>query len=490
MATGNENEVARWLPADRKWPIWLSQSLGSVPLRQESVSVEDRVGKVEDYLAQLKKGLIKGLGEKIINRSNRDRRRIEEAFGGMEFSTPRGNLVKRGGFQDWNAGVTLPDEWTSTGAAGMTISRVAAPPGARTGTYSIQIATTGTEGGVTQSVEFHPGKRHTLAFQCYLVSGTGAAVELVSNGTGAISYRKNLNVSGMGLGTGAWFGVPTESRDVGRIKVPADATTLTLKLLSQGTSTVRFSVVQMGQGTERNYQVWEEHAADAADSPSSQSFWNVVSTSPNTAGPVIRALSTGWTEPAAADFTALNTATLTDVTTDVGDGVHTQSASSGSTNTQVLKGGYKAMNYTSGTITLTTGMIMLGTANAYGAAGLFFYESGTGKITYFKFDCYGSNNWEVSADDLSGPAGSTWVRAPTGLTTFQLPNMNKFYLRVTYDGTNMKSYISADFAKWRQFATVSKTEYFTTAPDNWGWAANANTNTGDVDLTLVHWLVS
>ncbi len=257
-----EFEHARWLPPDRKWPYWLDQSIGTAPISDPQEDPHQRIDRLEEFVRQMKDGLIQGLGQKVIDRTNRDRRRIEYEFGSMEWSTPRGNLVKHGGFQDWNAGVTLPNDWTSTGAGGMTISRVAAPASGRTGTYAVQIATTGTEGGVTQELQFHPGQRHTLAIQCYLVSGTGAAIELVYNGTGGLTARKVFNVTGAGLGVGAWFGVPVEGRDVGRIKLPIDATTCTVKLLSQGTSTVRFANAQFGQGVARNYQMWEENAGD------------------------------------------------------------------------------------------------------------------------------------------------------------------------------------------------------------------------------------
>jgi hypothetical protein len=220
--------------------------------------------------------------------------------------------------------------------------------------------------------------------------------------------------------------------------------------------------------------------------PTTTQITNIVSAARGTFSATIG----GTTSPVAADFTALNAATLTNVTIDIGVGVHTQALSSGSTNTQVMKGGYKAMNYTSGTITLVAGFVVMGTANAYGCSGVFFRESATSKLTTFEHVCIGSWQMQLGGADLSGPAGMTWVRAPAGLTSVAMLNMTKFYMKATYDGTNMKYYCSVDMVNWRLFGTVSKTEYFTTAPDQWGFFCNANTTAGNVDVVCFHWAVS
>ena len=228
---------------------------------------------------------------------------------------------------------------------------------------------------------------------------------------------------------------------------------------------------------------------------------SVISASPSTLVSAVRGVVSespssfatavgGYTTPVAADFTALNTATLTDVNADIGDAISVNAPSSGSTGTQRLKGGHKSMSYSSGTITLIVGLLMRGTRENYGASGIYFRESGTSKLVVFNQDTTGSNNWELNGADLSGPDGSTWVRAPAGVTALTIPHSSKFFLKATYDGTNMKFYFSVDMATWRLVGTVSKTEYFTTAPDQWGFFANANTATEDVDVSCFHFAVS
>lgn len=406
----------------------------------------------------------------------------EAKIGGQKKAGTRHNLALGTGFRNVTAGV--PDGWTSAGA-GVTFSQQANRPGGDTRNYSARIAAGANAGTLTQSVPVFPGQRMSMAVWVKVTSGSGY-VSLVTNGTNPHTNKVKFSSTD---GTAGFIALPSLKLTAPMVEIPTDATTVTLTLAADANSTIDFCEVQYGHGTQRVPHLWVDATGDYESDPSSATFADNLADSV-TVGSVIQTLITPYTEPAAADFTVLNSATLTDVSTDIGDGVHTVATSSGSTGTQALVGGYKSMNYTSGTITLTAGFTMLGTANAYGCGCLFFRESATGKITTYELTCIGSNRWQIQGSDLSGPAGATWVRAPTGVTASAVPNMVKFFLKVTYDGTDMKCYISADKVSWRQYGTVSKTEYFTTAPDQWGWGANANTDTGNVDLTLIHWLVS
>jgi hypothetical protein len=209
-----------------------------------------------------------------------------------------------------------------------------------------------------------------------------------------------------------------------------------------------------------------------------------------TLGAIAAAAGSPYTTPTAAGFTALNSATLTDKTTDIGAGVHTNAPSTGATNTQRLKGGHKAMNYTSGTITLVMGLLARMSKNDFAQAGLFFREAGTGKIVTFNLAMV-SGVIGLDGSDLSGPDGVTYVRQAVGSTTTPLmPPGSKLFFKATYDGANMVASFSIDMVNWTVFATVAKDEYFTVAPDQWGFYANANTGSGDVDATCFHFAVS
>lgn len=197
-----------------------------------------------------------------------------------------------------------------------------------------------------------------------------------------------------------------------------------------------------------------------------------------------------YTPPAAADFTALNGASLADILTDIGPAVATNAPSTGGAATNRMKGGEELMGYVSGTRTVIAGIISRASMNDYAASGIYFKESGTGRITFFTCGSVGGKV-TLGGADLSGPDGATFVRQPTGEvdTPIQPPGA-KWFMKATYDGADMKMYFSLDMVSWVQWATVSKTEYFAVAPDTWGWAANANTGSGDVDVSCFSWKVT
>lgn len=190
--------------------------------------------------------------------------------------------------------------------------------------------------------------------------------------------------------------------------------------------------------------------------------------------------------PAASSFTALNSATLSDVTTWFGPGVTVNCPNAGGTATANMKGGHLAMNYTSGTITLTAAILARMQSINYNFAGLYFRESATGKITLF--------NYTAQTGIIPKLNVSKWPSATGGGAgdyfdiSVLMPPIPMF--RMTYDGTNMKFYGTADFTTWQLIQTVAKADYFTTAPDQWGFFGNSQNATYDSDVTLISWLVS
>lgn len=191
-----------------------------------------------------------------------------------------------------------------------------------------------------------------------------------------------------------------------------------------------------------------------------------------------------FSHPAAADFVALNSSSLIDVVTDLGAGVHVEAASSGSTGTQHMQGGDEAMSYVSGTKTWTFALLARMTANDNAAVGAYFRESATGKVTLFQLGMV-SGVMKLAVEEMSGPQGSTWAAEPITPVPIAPPGRLLFF-RVTYDGANMRFYFSTNKASWLQFGTtLSKTHYFTVAPNFVGWFANSNTGTGDVGVTCI-----
>lgn len=455
------------------------------------------------------------------------------------------------GFRVFSGGAPLG--WTLTGA-GATATQTANRSTGNTANYSVLLASAGNAATLTQTVPVFPGMRVCVAAWVLVGVGSGyvklssdGAAPAVCNmpfstadGVGGFMAMPSLKKQGISIETPTdattvtitlgvavnsqlkfaevqyclgpqvspqlWTPNELDSTGVsGDFDIPGDCTI-------DGKLTVAGSIdptdltlneqasIPDGNPASGYGKLWAKddqtlHYTDSGGNDielgalTAVSIASAITTSPT----VVRAKITSLTAPAAADFTALNSATLTDVTTQWGAGVMTKAVSTGSTGSNEMKGGHKSMSYSSGTLTLIVGILGMVAQTQYPAVGVYFRESGTSKLTCFNLYANSPSVYYAvfGGADFSGPSGATWVRNPTGSTDQNLivPG-NPMFFKLTYDGTDMKAYFSVDMNNWIQCATVSKTEYFTTAPDQWGWFCNANTTAGDAYATLIHWEVT
>lgn len=193
---------------------------------------------------------------------------VEKELGFHIIGDPLQNYVHNGGFKDWNAGVTLPDDWTATGTA--TLSRQTRRTGARLENFSCRIATAGATGGFSQAIAgIQFGNIFTLGFWVNLAAANDTlAVDIVTAGAStnlAASYLIDAAVHG----AGGWFFVPGP-----KIKgmnnsflVPADATSCTVTFTAGLNSTVDISDVQVVIGPQCDPNVWAPHPQDFGGVP-------------------------------------------------------------------------------------------------------------------------------------------------------------------------------------------------------------------------------
>lgn len=251
----NEPEQIRMLAEDRTFPEWARKRLVQFEERDPNDDNNRRLEKLEKYAVDLRRAIIRMVKRRIVDPANEDRREISTMISDDLFSTPRGNIVRGGSFERLSSSV--PEWWTSTGAAGMTLALGTARPTSRVGNRSVRIQTVGVEGGIYQDLAMFPGRSHTVALGVKVVTG-GAYVTVVSDGAEPLAERWDLTAAE--YGASEWMGFPSIQNDMVRFAVPADATYARLTLGGAVNSDVYFCDVQGGQGPMRMYELWEDGA--------------------------------------------------------------------------------------------------------------------------------------------------------------------------------------------------------------------------------------
>jgi hypothetical protein len=79
----------------------------------------------------------------------------------------------------------------------------------------------------------------------------------------------------------------------------------------------------------------------------------------------------------------------------------------------------------------------------------------------------------LNIQHFSGPSTFT----ANDVVNIYSANGGTWFLRVDFSGSNLVYYASGDGQNWVQVASIAKTTQFTTAPDEWGFAAFNNTAT-------------
>lgn len=181
----------------------------------------------------------------------------EAKIGGQKKAGTRHNLALNTGFRVVTAGV--PDGWTSAGA-GVTFSQQAVRPGGDTRNYSARIAAgAGAAGTLTQTVPVFPGQRMSMAVWVKVTTGSGY-ISLSTNGTNPHTNKVKFSSTD---GTGGFIALPSLKLTAPMVEIPTDATTVTITLSADISSTIDFCEVQYGHGTQRVPHLWVDSTGDA-----------------------------------------------------------------------------------------------------------------------------------------------------------------------------------------------------------------------------------
>jgi hypothetical protein len=116
--------------------------------------------------------------------------------------------------------------------------------------------------------------------------------------------------------------------------------------------------------------------------------------------------------------------------------------------------------------TITIGFVMTSPGGNYGGFGMFFYESGTSKLTVFVFRNV-SGIWQLESDHWT----NTTTVAGAGVVANYAPAIYApiVWLQIGNDGTNLTYALSVEGANFLQVGTETKTAFFTTGPNNVGF---------------------
>lgn len=175
---------------------------------------------------------------------------IETEVGFERLSNPKRNILINGGFTNWNAAGTLPDGWTATNSP--TISQVTGRAGIGSDHVGLRIASGGSAGSIARTLNIRPSTIYACAGWVQVASGATATITLTTNGTAVTS---TLAIPASLVGASAWFGFPRIGYEL-KIQTPSNATTMSVTLQGTANLNVDFCDFQIGDGTNRDADLW------------------------------------------------------------------------------------------------------------------------------------------------------------------------------------------------------------------------------------------
>lgn len=178
--------------------------------------------------------------------------------------------------------------------------------------------------------------------------------------------------------------------------------------------------------------------------------------------------------PVNGDFAWVNQGSASVTTTN--GGIFLRAPVSSGVNLRLRKKSAPATPYT-----ITAAFLPSVVASNYQSCGLFFRESGSGKL----------ETWETNASTGSFQrVANRFTDATTySATAISIPDLRAgglCFLRIGDDGANRKAWVSADGQNWILLFTVARTTFLTA--NEVGFFVNDQTNTYEVGMTLLSWV--
>lgn len=191
---------------------------------------------------------------------------IEQEVGNERQSNPKVNILTNSGFAYWNGAATLPLGWTATNAP--TISQQPGRPGIGSDRVAARIASGGSAGSIARTIYIGASTVYRLAGWLKITAGATATITLTTNGATPAVMSFAVTDAGSttipNIGAASWWSFPRQYADVLVIETPSDATTLQVKLQVSANGTVDFCDFQLGQGINRDPEVWTSSYQDGS----------------------------------------------------------------------------------------------------------------------------------------------------------------------------------------------------------------------------------
>lgn len=123
------------------------------------------------------------------------------------------------------------------------------------------------------------------------------------------------------------------------------------------------------------------------------------------------------------------------------------------------------------------------------SCGLIFRETATSRIIFFRlmFDTTSTSKTDLvlSVDRYTNP---TTLSANYKVATANVIKSPLFWFSITDDGVDLTFSYSNDNIDYTEFFQVARNNFFTTGPDEVGYAINSNTTSGNAIMALLSWL--
>lgn len=121
------------------------------------------------------------------------------------------------------------------------------------------------------------------------------------------------------------------------------------------------------------------------------------------------------------------------------------------------------------------------------SCGILFRESSTNKIIFIRIlfdDTVTKSDTVISIDKFNSPTSFNSNYITISANVLRGPVI---WLRMKNDGTDLYWYLSVDGITFNLIFSSSKTNFFTTGPNQVGFAVNSNTTSGAAIMTLLSW---
>ena len=221
MQRENPNIIPAYLPRDRT-------------TRARALDVHEEINQLHD----------------IVNKMADEMERMHEL---QRKSATRHNLLGNSGFSDGLVG------WTQAGAGGTFSVQTNRTRGSTSNKAARLAAGAGNAITLSRTIEVFPGQRFSMSGWVKITTGSGS-IQFTSDGTNPDLGK--IEFSDTEKSVGSWIPFPSPGLCAPLLDTVLDATTVTITLTADASSTIDFAELQAGHGTQRMPHLWVGRTED------------------------------------------------------------------------------------------------------------------------------------------------------------------------------------------------------------------------------------